>query len=118
MRIVSTLSGGLTLKYATGRPVTPVVGAVPAAGKGYYLPVEGPVGSERLPSFQKVDGQLSYLRFFGSGHQAVFYLAVNNLLNRANVLGYDYSIDYTRRQPRTTLFRRSVYFGATVSLNY
>ena len=31
---------------------------------------------------------------------------------------YDYSIDYARRQPRTTLFRRSIYFGTTVSLNY
>ena len=48
---------------------------------------------------------------FGSGHQAVFYLA-------ANVLDYDYSIDYAQRQPRTTLFRRSIYFGTTVSLNY
>ena len=118
MRIVRTLSGGLTLRYASGRPITPVVGAVPVAGKGYYLPVEGPVGSERLPSFQQVDGQLSYLLFFGSGHQAVFYLAVNNLFNRANVLDYDYSIDYTRRRPRTSLFRRSIYFGTTVSLNH
>ena len=118
MRIVRTLSGGLTLRYASGRPITPVVDAVPVAGRGYYLPVEGPVGSERLPSFQQMDGQLSYLLFFGSGHRAVFYFAVNNLLNRANVLDYDYSIDYTRRRPRTSLFRRSVYFGTTVSLNY
>ena len=118
MRIVRTLSGGLTLRYATGRPITPIVDAVPVADKSYYLPVEGPVGSERLPSFQQIDGQLSYVLFFSSGHQAVFYLAVNNLLNRANVLDYDYSIDYTQRQPRTTLFRRSIYFGTTVSLNY
>ncbi|MCY4604894.1 MAG: TonB-dependent receptor, partial [Gemmatimonadetes bacterium] len=118
MQIVRTLSGGLTLKYATGRPITPIVGAVPVVEKSYYLPVEGPVGSERLPSFQQIDGQLSYVHFFGSGHQAVFYLAVNNLLNRANVLDYDYSIDYTLRQPRTTLFRRSIYLGTSVSLNY
>ena len=118
IEIVRTLSGGLTLKYATGRPITPVVDAVPVADKSYYLPVEGPVGSERLPSFQQIDAQLSYVHFFGSGHQAVFYLAVNNLLNRANVLDYDYSIDYTQRQPRTTLFRRSIYFGTSVSLNY
>ena len=118
MQIVRTLSAGLTLKYATGRPITPIVGAVPVTDKSYYLPVEGPVGSERLPSFQQIDGQLSYVHFFGSGHQAVFYLAVNNLLSRANVLDYDYSIDYTQRQPRTTLFRRSIYFGTSVSLNY
>jgi hypothetical protein len=118
MQIVRTLSGGLTLRYATGRPITPIVGAVSVADKSYYLPVEGPVGSERLPSFQQIDGQLSYVHFFSSGHQAVFYLAVNNLLNRANVLGYEYSIDYTQRQPRTSLFRRSIYFGTSISLNY
>ncbi len=118
MQIVHTLSGGLTLKYATGRPITPVVDAIPTAGKSYYLPIEGPIGSERLPSFQQIDGQLSYVLFFGTGHRAVFYLAVNNLLSRANVLDYDYSIDYTQRQLRTSLFRRSIYFGTTVSLNY
>ena len=118
MQIVRTLSGGLTMRYATGRPITPIVGAVPVIDKSYYLPIEGPVGSERLPSFQQIDAQLSYVHFFGSGHQAVFYLAVNNLLSRANVLDYDYSIDYTQHQPRTTLFRRSIYFGTTVSMNY
>ncbi len=81
MRILRTLSAGLTLRYASGRPITPIVGAVPVAGKGYYL-------------------------------------AVNNLLNRANVLDYEYGIDYTRRRPHTSLFRRSIYFGTTVSLNY
>ena len=117
-RIIRTLSVGLTLKYASGRPVTPIAGAVPVEGRGYYLPVEGPVGSERLPSFQQLDGQVSYLLFFGSGHEAVFYLAINNLLDRANVLDYDYSIDYSRRQPRNSLFRRFIYFGTTVYLNY
>jgi len=117
-QLVNALSGGLTFRYATGRPITPIVDAVPAADKSYYLPVEGPVGSQRLPPFQQLDGQLSYVLFFSGGHQAVFYLAVNNLLNRTNVLDYDYSIDYTQRQPRTSFFRRSIYFGTTVSLNY
>ena len=111
------LSGGLTLRHATGRPVTPVTGAVPAEAGGYYLPVEGPVGSERLPAFQRLDGSLSYLRPFGEGHQAVLYLAVSNLLDRDNVLDYDYSLDYAERRPRTTRFRRSVYFGAMLTFN-
>ena len=117
-RLVGALSGGLTLRHATGRPITPVIDAIRVADQNYHLPVEGPVGSQRLPSFQELDGQLSYVLFFGSGHQAVFYLAIGNLLNRANVLDYDYSIDYTQRQPRTTNFRRSIYFGASFSLNY
>ncbi len=117
MRLIDDLSGGLTVKYATGRPITPIVGAVPVADQNYYLPIEGRVGSERLPSFRQVDGQLSYLLPFGANHQVIFYLAINNLLNRANVLDYDYSIDYSQRQPRTTTFSRSIYFGATVTLN-
>ncbi len=116
-RITWGLSGGLTLKHATGRPVTPVTGAVPAEAGGYYLPVQGPVGSERLPAFQRLDGSLSYLRPFGRGHQAVLFLAVSNLLNRANVLDYDYSLDYSERRPRATRFRRSVYFGALITFN-
>ncbi len=116
-RLAGGLSGGLTLKHATGRPVTPVVDAVPAEAGGYYLPVQGPVGSERLPAFRRLDGSLSYLRPFGRGHQAVLFLAVSNLLNRANVLDYDYSLDYGERRPRTTRFRRSVYFGAVITLN-
>ena len=118
MRLIDTLNGGLTLKYATGRPITPIVDAISVADQNYYLPIEGRVGSERLPSFQQVDGQLSYLMPFGMGHQVVFYFAIDNLLNRANVLGYDYSRDYTQRQPRTTAFRRSIYFGATVTMNH
>ena len=116
-RLAGGLSGGLTLKHATGRPVTPVIDAVPAEVGGYYLPVQGPVGSERLPAFQRLDGSLSYLRSFGRGHQAVLFLAVSNLLNRANVLDYDYSLDYSERRPRTTRFRRSVYFGALITFN-
>ncbi len=117
VRLAGGLSGGLTLKHASGRPVTPVIDAVPAEGGGYYLPVQGPVGSERLPAFRRLDGSLSYLRPFGTGHQAVFFLAVSNLLNRANVLDYDYSLDYSERRPRTTRFRRSVYFGVLVTFN-
>ena len=117
-QILRSLSGGLTLRYATGRPITPIVDAIHVADQGYYLPVEGPVSSQRLPSFLNVDGQLSYVHFFSSGHQAALYLAVNNLLNRTNVLDYDYSIDYTQREPRTTVFSRSIYFGTSVSLNY
>ena len=116
-QLTAGLTGGLTLKAASGRPVTPVIDAVPAEGGGYYLPVEGPVGSERLPAFHRLDGNLSYLRYFGSGHQAVFFLAVNNLLDRANILDYEYNLDYSERRPRATRFRRSVYFGAVITLN-
>ena len=86
-------------------------------GQDYYLPIEGPVGSERLPAFAKLDAQASYFLPFRDGSSATFYLALSNVLNRANVIDYEYTADYAERTERTTHFRRSVYFGVTVTLN-
>jgi hypothetical protein len=116
MRIIQFLSAGLTYRYATGRPVTPINGATRNEQFDFYEPIEGPVNSERLPSFQRLDGSLSYYLPFGNGHSATFYLAVSNLLNRANVVDYEYSADYSSRQPRTTNYRRFIYFGVTTTL--
>ena len=117
MRLIGFLSGGLTFRHATGRPVTPVVGALPAGSGNYYLPIDGPVGSERLPAFRRLDAQISYYLPFKNGHNATFYLAVSNVFNRANVLDSDYSVDYEKRTERKTNFRRFVYFGIAVNFN-
>ncbi len=115
-RLFEFLSIGLTFRHATGRPLTPVVAAIAAPDSSYFIPVEGPVGSDRLPLFQRLDAQLSYYLPFGKGHNAVFYFSVGNLLNRANVLGYEYSEDYSERNQRETDYRRFLYFGATINL--
>ncbi len=116
MRLVQFLSAGLTYRFATGRPVTPIVDARRNEEFGYYEPLEGPINSERLPGFQRLDASLSYYLPYGNGHSTTFYFAVSNLLNRANVLGYEYSADYSTRTPRTTNYRRFVYFGVTTTL--
>jgi len=116
MRLVDFLSGGFTFWHATGRPVTPVIDAIVAESGYYYLPVEGPVGSERLPDYQRLDAQLSYFYPFGDGNNATFYFSVGNVFNRVNVIDYEYSFDYTERGERTTNYRRFVYFGMTVNL--
>jgi hypothetical protein len=114
--LVGGLTGGLTLRYATGHPVTPVHAGVPAEGGAYYLPVEGPVGSERLPDFYRVDAQLTYYLPFGA-HNAVFYASVANLFDRRNVFAYEYAEDYSSRTEQATEFHRFFYVGATVNLN-
>jgi hypothetical protein len=116
IRLIQFLSGGLTFRYATGRPLTPIIGAIRNDEFGFYEPIEGPVNSERLPTFQRLDGSLSYYLPYGNGHSATFYLAVSNLLNRANVIDYNYSQDYSARTPRTTNYRRFIYFGVTTTL--
>ncbi len=116
IRLIQFLSGGLTFRYATGRPVTPIIGAIRNEQFGFYEPIEGPVNSERLPAFQRLDGSLSYYLPYGNGHSTTFYFAVSNLLNRANVIDYNYSSDYSARTPRTTNYRRFIYFGVTTTL--
>ena len=117
MRLIGFLSSGLTFRHATGRPVTPVVGALAEGNGSYFLPIEGAVGSERLPDFQRLDASLSYFLPFGEGHNITFYFSVGNLLNQANVIDYEYSADYTERGERTTNYRRFLYFGTTLNLN-
>lgn len=110
----SRLTLGLSYRYATGRPITPVIDAQRQPGFDFYLPVEGPVGSERLPSYQRFDSNLSYQLPFQKNFM-VLYFAVSNLLNRKNVLDYDYSQDYQQRKPRKTNYSRFFYFGIVVN---
>jgi len=116
LRLIQFFSGGLTYRFATGRPITPIAGAIRNEEFGFYIPIEGPVNSERLPSFQRLDASLSYYLPYGSGNSTTFYFAVSNLLNRSNVLDYDYSLNYSSRMPRTTNYRRFIYFGVTTTL--
>ena len=116
-RVVGFWSTGFTFRHATGRPVTPITGALLVEQQGYYLPIEGPVGSERLPSFQRLDMNLSYYLPFGRGNNATFYFAVSNLLNRSNVIDYNYSTDYSERTERRSNYKRFVYFGVSLNVN-
>jgi vitamin B12 transporter len=113
---ISLVSGGITFRYATGRPTTPIVGSRFQPQGEYYLPIEGSVGSERMPDFVRLDATLSYYTTFGTANSAVFYFAVSNLLDRANPILYEYSKDYSVRRLRTTDFRKSIYFGLAVSI--
>ncbi len=117
MRLIGFLSGGMTYRYATGRPITPVVDAFPDESGAFYWPIEGDIGSERLPSFQRLDATISYYLPFGTGHNATFYLAVSNVLNRTNVLDYEYVQDYSTRTARRSNYRRFLYFGVSVNFN-
>jgi len=115
-QITAPLSFGCTYRYATGRPITPIVDAIKDPVFNFYTPLEGRVNSERLPSFHRLDANLSYYYPYGKNNFAVFYLSVANVLNRDNILGYDYSADYSTRTPRSTNYLRFIYFGITTSI--
>ena len=103
---------GLSQRYATGRPHTPVTSATYDAVRDVYIPQYGAPMSERLPSFQRLDLSFTHLRRI-AGANAVLYSAVSNLLDRENIHAYRYPRDYTTRIPIRSLFKRSFYVGAS-----
>jgi len=115
VRVIDQFRVGGTYRYTTGRPFTPVV-ATERLNAGALLPVDGPVGSERLPAYHRIDLQVSYYWPFNRTQNVVVYAALNNVLDRANAVDVTYSSDYSERRYRTTDFRRSVYFGLTLTL--
>ncbi len=114
-QLIQFLSTSLTFRYATGRPVTPIVGAVPRGEGSFYEPIHGPVNSERMPPFVRLDGGVSYFLPFGEANAATFYVAASNLLNRANPIRYEYSPDYKERRLKTSEYRRFFYVGMAIS---
>jgi hypothetical protein len=77
------------LALRTGRPVTPLT---LTTTPNSVTPVLGPINSERLPHYQRVDLRLSRDWLTHSGTFR-FFLDVNNLLGRQNVAGLDITID-------------------------
>ena len=115
LRVVDMLFAGMTYRHATGRPVTPVRNAI-AQPDGSFAPIEGPVGSERLPAYRRLDLQVSYYVPLGDERSLTVYAAMNNALDRTNIIDITYTPDYRTRTEQTTNFRRSIYFGLTVTL--
>jgi len=93
---------GARFRLVSGNPSTPVTGSIYEAGSDVYVPLYGPVNSDRLAAFHaldvRVDKQWTY-RTWKLG----LYLDVQNLYNRANQEGWQYSYDYASRQPTTGL---------------
>ncbi|NIR45401.1 MAG: TonB-dependent receptor, partial [Gemmatimonadetes bacterium] len=90
---------GATARYATGKPYTPVTG--PAAdGQG---PEYGPVHSDRLPDYFRLDARLTRL-LPAAGGMFVVYLEALNLLDRANVMAYTWDETYQDRRAVGSFF--------------
>ncbi len=98
---------GATVRYATGRPFTPVLGASPAAPGEAPVPVLGAIHGERLPAYARMDARLTHLGSLG-GRGTVTYVELLNYLGRRNVMGYSYDEGYARRLPIDSFFARPV----------
>jgi hypothetical protein len=102
-------------RYATGKPFTPVTGATFDAGLGVWQPAYGAPNSERLPPLRRVDLALSRVTRISGGNQLVYFFSLDNVFDRDNIYQYTYNANYTQRIPVRSLFKRSVYFGGSLT---
>jgi hypothetical protein len=106
------LSASTGWRLSSGRPYTPIVGAVPTTAG--YVPLFGPINSERLPRYERTDLTLSYLSQLLHS-RSILFASVGNLFARTNFFEYAYSSDFSLRRPVTSAAPRVVYFGITLT---
>jgi len=108
-------SGTLDIRFshATGLPYTPLVGRGWDEDNDTFFPIWGPPFSERYPSYQRLDINGSKnITFFNQ--LFVVYFGVMNVLDRKNILRYDYNSDYSLRYDTYSIFGRSIFIGICI----
>jgi len=105
-------------RYGTGRPFTDVRSAVFDPNRSLWVPQYGEPFSARVPPFTRVDATGSFLHSFWPGEMTVFFLSANNLLDRRNVSGYQFSDDYSQRSAVRSLYNRSLFFGFNAAITF
>lgn len=88
---------GASVRYTSGTPYTPIVGATYDATSDVYSPRSGRVLSQRNPPFFRVDLRAQKTWTFSRWSLAA-YLDLQNATNQRNAEGFSYSYDYRRRQ--------------------
>jgi outer membrane receptor for ferrienterochelin and colicin len=101
---------GIRFSYATGLPFTPLVGREWDTGTSAFIPIWGDPYSRRYPSYQRLDINGSR-DFVIQKRLLVFYFGITNLLNRKNILRYEYSSEYTVQSNSYSIFGRSIFVG-------
>jgi hypothetical protein len=106
---------GIRFSYATGMPYTPLIGREWNEPNNVFLPIWGNPYSDRYPSYQRLDINGSK-NFTIQKHMFVLYFGITNVLNRKNILRYDYSSDYSVRNDTYSIFGRSIFVGIYIPL--
>jgi hypothetical protein len=103
------------VRYATGKPYTPITGATFDQSRSLWVPQYSAPYSERLAPLERVDLSLSRYMRLSPQTFLVMFASVNNLFDRVNIYEYRYSADYSQRIPIRSLFNRSFYVGGSIS---
>jgi hypothetical protein len=88
---------GGRVRYTTGYPRTPVIGAFYDARRDLYEPVLGAKNTERIPDFVELDVRFAKRWSIGSSELET-YLDIQNVTHRDNPEEIAYSPDYSERR--------------------
>jgi len=88
----------ISLKWLiySGRPYTPLDSIIYIAETTSYFPIEGPINSKRLPSYQRLDIRADYWFKWGRVPFSI-YLEILNIYNHKNIYDYIWNEDYSQR---------------------
>ncbi len=89
---------GTNIKYATGKPFTPVIGSTYNSVYHFYEPTNGGTNSERYPAYRRIDVRLTYFTSIFENFRLIVFAEGLNIFNLNNIFGYSYSPDYSMRQ--------------------
>jgi hypothetical protein len=106
---------GLRFSHATGLPYTPLAGREWDPEDQIFNPVWGPPYSARHPYYQRIDINGSRNIELPKG-MIIVYFGVTNLLDRSNILRYEYSEDYSIRNNQYSIFGRTFFVGVYIPL--
>jgi hypothetical protein len=88
---------GFKFLYSSGLPYTPVIlGSYSSVNGSFYVPNTGPINSQRLPDYVRLDVSTSLKTTYDTWEWRV-YLEIINVLNNKDVLGYQYNANYTQQ---------------------
>jgi hypothetical protein len=109
VRVTGPWELGLTARYGTGRPYTPVLGPADDGGPAY-----GAIHGARMPDHRRLDARVT--RYLGTkAGVGVLYAEMLNLLDIGNVAAYSYGAGYRERTAVPSFFaQRTVVVGAGI----
>lgn len=111
---IRSLTMGVALRYATGRPFTDITRADTVGGMP--MPVYGAPFGARLPAYSRADLSASWYRALGEHRGLVLWGSISNVLGRNNVMRWRWNEDYSLRSAVSAPFLRSVFAGFTLLL--
>lgn len=108
---------GLNIKYATGKPYTPVISSEYDDQLKIYVPDYASTNSGRFPDYKRIDLRITYFGQMFTGNSLIVYLEGLNIFNFDNIFGYSYNQNYSKKGTIESYFgRRMLVFGLNIGI--